>query len=182
MNFSHIVIDHVRWSAPKNKKSTCSHGSGKVRFQTPRTSIKISPSPKFQGALQLELDPTAFPDAFIQFIEDMQCAAHTQLHQHLENKRCYSPMKRMMAFDDALVFDQDGNLQGGGQCDGRYDASLILQVDGTWVTELSWGLRVRVLEIKIHAVEEKKQECAPAVTRILLDGKPFLFLNDDDDD
>lgn len=186
MNFCEIALDKVRWSAPKNNKATCSCGTGKIRFQTPRTTIKIAPSAKFHGALELEMDATRFPDEFLDFFDGLRMSAESHLGTDVSDKRYYTPLRRMMAFDDALIFDDQGSVLTEHHV-GSYDASLLIQLDGTWSSEASWGLRVRVLQIKLHASKAESHDGCQESVRVFLNGKPleplaepvYKFLPDD---
>lgn len=180
MDFSAIAVDKISWSSIANKKSKILYGSQKVRFQTPRTTAKMMPCPKFQGALQLEVDDTTFPDAFKDFMEAIVYSARQDLAEDIYGKTYYSPWKRVTAFDDALVFDAEGTLvkEEITERAGYHEVSMLVQIDGAWISEQSWGIRVRIMQIKIHSQDVKPVENVPRV-QIYMNGKPFMFVEDD---
>lgn len=179
MDFGSVALDRIRWGIPVKKKVNCSYGSEKPRFQVPATIIKLTKCPKFEGAVELSLEEMAFPPAFEDFMEDVCASAYTALEDVVRDKTYYSPWKRVTMFDDALAFDANGDIvKDVGTKKGYHMASLLVQLDGVWFSELSWGLRVRVIQLKLHEENVRPMDPEPAV-RIMVNGKPFLFVTDD---
>lgn len=96
----------------------------------------------------------------------------------VEERVYYEPWKRLTAFDDVLVFDAEETIiKNARERKGYHDASLLLQLDGLWFSERSWGIRYRVVQIKLHEQHIKPLEEEPPV-RIFVQGRPFMFVRD----
>lgn len=174
MDFSLIDTNRIQWSTPLKNKSKCLQ---KLRFQMPSTCIKLIPCPKFESALELSVDSSEFPIEFHDFMDDL---LETVPEESIGFRSYYDPWKRMTAFDDVLVFDTHENIiKNPGEKPGYHNASLLLQIDGLWFSERLWGIRFRVVQIKLHEEHVKPLAPEPPV-RILIEGKPYLFMHDDD--
>jgi hypothetical protein len=174
MDFSAIDTHRIQWGTPIKNKSKCLQ---KLRFQLPMASLKLVPCPKFEGALELSVDASDFPSEFNDFMDEL---LDTVPDESIGFRSYYAPWKRMTAFDDVLAFDAEGNvIKNIAEKKGYHEASLLLQIDGLWFSERLWGVRFRVAQIKLHKEHIKPLEEEPPV-RIFLEGKPFLFVQDDD--
>ena len=190
MDFAHICLDRLRWSPVIKKKSNCSYGSEKPRFQVPQTTIKLVPSPRFENAFDVSVEDVIFPEAFLEFIDGVRASAYTSIYDDLAHKSFYSPWNRLTMFDDGLVFDSSGTIVKDANIQkGYHTASLLVQLDGLWISDMSWGLRLRLVQIKLHEQHVKPLEPEPPV-HILVEGrevpqgkevscKPYLFVADD---
>ena len=152
-----------------------------VRVQVPRSVVKIVPSARFSDAYEVEIESRDVPPAFRAFCDEIRASAQRSLP--VESKTPYDPWRRLTVFDDALLFDTHGSIVKN-IVPGHHEVSLLVQLDGAWTSEMSWGLRFRVTQIKVHAEHVKPYE-EPAV-RILVNGhaplRPpasFLFVDDD---
>jgi hypothetical protein len=173
MDFHAIDTKTIRWGSVVKNKSKCLQN---LRFQLPMTRIKMVPCPKFEGALELCIDSSNFPCEFQEFMDDL---LDTVPLDSIGQRGYYPPWKRLTAFDDVLVFDAEGNLiKNTVERKGYHEASLLLQLDGLWISERSWGIRFRIVQIKLHKEHVQQLEDTPPV-KIFLDGKPFLFVHDD---
>lgn len=150
----------------------------------PRSVVKMMPSVRFPDAYEIQYKPHAFPDAFRDFYTALVASAETSLAADVAHKNVYEPWGRLTVFDDALLFDAHGTIVKNVPA-GHHDVSLLVQLDGAWMSEMSWGLRFRVLQLKVHTEHVEPYE-EPAV-RILVNGRPpasntvntFMFLADD---
>lgn len=173
MDFSLVDVNRIQWSIPLKNKSQCLQ---KIRFQAPRACIKLVPCPKFDGALELSVDDSRFPCEFHDFLDRLIESVPKDM---IEAKMYYDPWKRLTAFDDVIVFDAEEHIiKNAREKKGYHEASLLLQVDGLWLSERSWGFRFRVIQLKLHAENIKALDKEPPV-RILVEGKPYLFMRDD---
>jgi hypothetical protein len=171
MDFSLIDTQYVQWSVKQRAKSLqCLQ---KIRFQVPRTSLKIASCPKFDGALDVHVNSTTFPREFHEFIDAL---IDTIPDDMIEDRTYYDPWKKLTAFDDVLVFDAEEHIIKNVL--GYHDASLLIQVDGVWLTERSWGFRFRIVQIKLHRQHIRPIDPEPPV-RIFVRGSPYLFVRDD---
>jgi hypothetical protein len=138
----------------------------------------MTPCPKFDGALELAVDASTFPVEFQEFIDSLIDSVPEDM---VEDRVYYEPWKRLTAFDDVLVFDaEEGIIKNARERKGYHDASLLLQIDGLWFSERSWGIRFRVVQIKLHEEHVKPLEKEPSV-RIFVQGRPFMFVRDTDE-
>jgi hypothetical protein len=180
MDFAAIGVERVTWKGFAKNKSKCSYGSGAVRFQMPRGVVKMIPSVRFPDAYDVQCRPHAFPDAFRDFYNALLDSARESLAEDVAHKNAYDPWGRLTVFDDALLFDAQGAIVKNVP-PGYHDVSVLVQLDGAWMSDMSWGLRFRVVQLKVHA-EHVEPYVEPAV-RILVNGqsppKKFLFLADD---
>lgn len=134
----------------------------------PRGVVKMTPSVRFPDAYDVHYRPRALPDAFRDFYNALVASAEASLEDDVGHKNSYDPWGRLTVFDDALLFDAHGTIVKNVP-PGYHDVSLLVQLDGAWMSDMSWGLRFRVLQVKVHA-ENVEPYDQPAV-RILVNGQ-----------
>jgi hypothetical protein len=59
---------------------------------------------------------------------------------------------RVMAFADTPVFDSREALTA--ELESARSVSCILELQGTWSTETRWGLRWKILQVKVYEEEQ----------------------------
>lgn len=166
----------LRWSQLVKNKSKC---IDRVQFQTPRAPVRLSPCVKIRDSLQLSIDEYHFPHQFRECIEFIRESVIRCIPE-LETKTFYSPFSRVLAFETTLFFDDHGELiDKPMEKTGRHDASLLVQIDGVWTSEMSWGLRLRVHQVKLYPCTTPSVDENPPTGRpsIFINGKP-MFLSD----
>ena len=174
MDFAAVDVQRVKWGMLVKNKSKCLQ---KIRFQLPRSCMKLVVCPKFEGALELGLDEPQFPIEFMDFIDALIDSVPEDIKG---DKTYYSPWRRLTAFDDVLVFDKEENVvKNPKEKRGFHTASLLVQLDGLWVSERSWGFRFRTVQIKLNDEFVKPLEDDPPV-RIFIQGAPYRFVHDTD--
>lgn len=180
MEYTNIQVERIRWETGA-KKIKCSYGgSGKIMFQTPRMNVRMTSMPRFPGAVSLGID--TIPQSFRQFLETVETSACLALPDTLSHGSGTATFEKLAMFNDALVFDTDAVVVSNVEehCTGRWNVSLLVQMDGAWVGQSScWGLRFKIIQMKLHARVEaapnKKREYA-----FFVSGSPYLFLPDPD--
>jgi hypothetical protein len=82
---------------------------------------------------------------------------------------------RVTAFTDTLIFDAAGAVTADPS--GAKACSCLLELQGAWTSPARWGVRWKVVQVKLS--DEPAPRATAAPTRRAPD---FGFLNDDDDD
>ena len=159
MDFRDITIDRVKFNAPIRRgtslNSKATYGAGKIIFQLPRCYARISENPKFPGALDMVLSGASLRDvgavAFLAQLRD-RADETSVLTEHIFEKDFYDPMRKLTAFDETPIFDADGEIMKNvpDLYGSTHEVSLLVSLDGAWISERSWGMRVRVSQVKVH--------------------------------
>lgn len=150
MNYGALHLDRLAWiSTAKGSRAT--YGAAKFLFQTPRYPAELGHFYRIPGAITLSSTERDIEHSgFLKFIKDLEASASAALGY------CSEPMfalKKLTAFDVTEVFNGNGEyiVDPEDQFEpGVYDVSCLLQVMGTWASGSSWGLRLKVLQLKIH--------------------------------
>ena len=159
MDFRDIAIDRVQFNAPVRRgtslNSKATYGAGKIIFQLPRCYARITDNPKFPGALDMVLSGSSLRDvgaaAFLAQLRN-RADENSVLAEHIYEKEFYDPLRKLTAFDETPIFDACGSvLQNIPDLHGcTHEVSLLVSLDGAWISERSWGMRVRVSQVKVH--------------------------------
>lgn len=159
MDYKLLALERVSWTANACKVS---YGGGKFAFQTPVATAKITPFHKFPGAINIGMDCRHFPHHFNHFIRSIEGSATDAFPEleHLEPMR--SHFGKLTAFSNAHVFDHCGSLVPAPELlEGYYTIACIVQLDGTWATDSKWGLKFKVLQVKIYGDAEAPPPAPP---------------------
>jgi len=186
MDFRHVSIDRLDWRA-SGTKLKCVYGGGKALFQLPRLRARITPVPRFPGAIELAFTK-GIPGALTDFFERVRESAEWHMNPAPE-QRYLDPLRKLTAFNDTLAFDADGTLLTKCmQTLGPHaSVSCLVSLDGAWSSDTYWGLRLKLVQLKVHEeeLETNKTETDRAAVVFFEDGKPLkkrMFLDDDEDD
>lgn len=187
MDFRNVVVDRLNWSVSRGKLTRIKvvyGGGGKLEFQTPKIVVDIQAVPRFPGAFEMSVIDEIHDD-FISFVDDIEVGAKVAVRELVAGKRLFSSLRKFTAFNDAQVFDVDGDvIENMHQRPGKYNVAMMLQLDGAWVSERSWGIKFKVTEIQVFSTVVLDVPKKPQI-QILRDGiqvQKSVFIADDDDD
>lgn len=191
MNYSRIDVGRITWSGVSKKVAKAAYGGGKIVFQTPRFAAGVEPVHRFPGAVELKMRGEWESEAFLEFVQDLQISAMEAVPE-LTQLGMYDSLRRLTAFANALIFDaQEACIEDTDTLRGAYEASALLELQGAWTTERSWGLKFKVLQVKLHGeaapsrrppqkrlfvIEDSDDESVPQPS-----AKKLCFLPDDED-
>jgi hypothetical protein len=186
MDFRNVATERLQWSVSPGKTARIQvayGGAGKLEFQAPRTIVDLNPFPRFPGAVEMVV-VDGFHEAFETFVARIEGGAASALRARVQEKRQWPSLLKFTAFNDAKMFDVDGTItETLHRRPGRYAVSMMMQLDGAWVSEHSWGVKFKVTELKI--ISACAVDARPGPVRILRNGVPVkrsMFIDDDDDD
>lgn len=189
MDFRDISIDRVKFNVPVRRgaslNSKATYGAGKIAFQLPTCYAKFLDAPKFPGAVDMILQQSQSDPGSAAFLARLRDRAEEDenLAEHVENKDFFNPLRKLTAFDETPVFDACGVVMESSAelIGGTHEVSLLVHLDGAWISERSWGLRVRVSQVKVH-----RQRITPPPVTISFSQKStqprqgFMFQAEDD--
>jgi hypothetical protein len=186
MDFRNVVVDRLNWTVSlgklTNRIKVAYGGGGKLEFQTPMLTVDIQAVPRFPAAFEMSVIDEIHDD-FISFVDDIEVGAKVAIRELVAGKRFFSSRK-FTAFNDSKVFDVDGDvIENMHQRPGKYNVAMMLQLDGAWVSERSWGIKFKVTEIQIFSMVVL--DIPKPKIQVLRDGiqvQKNLFIADDDDD
>lgn len=148
MDYRPIVLSRLAWCGLKVSYG----GAGPLVIQTPPARYRALASRTF-GLGCRDLLLTGLPDAFLDFVRGIEASAADAVDlQGLTplEVAAWDGSVRLSAFDgETLWFDRDGGLvehtplaPHEGVC------AVLLQVVGVWKSPRSWGLKLKVKEVK----------------------------------
>ena len=182
-DFRAVEVRALKWF-PQSRKTV---PVTPVRVQVPASRCSITLCPGRYG-VELDLVGHAAHTLFVQFVRDVE--QHAREHARPSSKdltwrSCLDegalvPRLRLSAFDATRFFDAEG--QPCHEPTAFEGCSCLLELTGAWTTDVSWGLRWNLVEVKRapHAaslqppclfLEDDEQPPAPP---------PPMFLDDDD--
>jgi hypothetical protein len=192
MDFRDVCIDRIKFNKPVRRgaslASKASYGAGKITFQMPICYARFTSAPKFPGAVDIMLNISGLRDigalAFIAQLRD-RAEGDDVLACHIDDKNFFDPLRKLTAFDETPMFDSSGDVieTTGNLVDATHEISLLVNVDGAWISDRSWGLRIRISQVKIH-----RQRVTPPPVKLSFptSDKPtgprqgFMFRDEDD--
>lgn len=121
---------------------------------------------------------------FTDFISDLEISfMESPYGSRLNGKNRTDPMKKLVAFADTKMFDVDGaHVEDLDAHEGRWSVAMVLRLDGLWISERSYGLKLKVVHVKLYARDPPKRIHAAAFLDDSADEKvpaaAFGFLDD----
>ncbi len=148
MDYRPVVLSRLAWCGLKVSYG----GAGALVVQTPPARYRAVASHKFGlGCRDLEL--TGLPDQFLEFVRGIEASA-----LEANDLRGLTPVEtvawdgtvRLSAFDgETLWFDRDGAVIEHTPLEPHEGVCAVLvQVVGIWKSPRSWGLKLKVKEVK----------------------------------
>jgi hypothetical protein len=186
MDFRNAVVDRLNWTVSRGKLTRIKvayGGGGKLEFQTPILTVDINAVPRFPGAFEMSVIDEIHDD-FISFVDDIEVGAKVAIRELVAGKRLFSSLRKFTAFNDSKIFDVHGDIiENMYQMPGKYKVAMMLQLDGAWISERSWGIKLKVTELQVFSTVVRDVP-SPKI-QILRDGiqvQKSLFVDDDDDE
>jgi len=138
----------------------------------PRFTGTVEVHPRIAGAHQLCGHISYEP--FRDFVESLK--KHTEdIVPECTDKEYRDGFESLTMFDSTLIFHATGEILAVAE-PGTYELSLLVVISGLWMSEFSWGYRIDIKQLKLHQLhKEAEQE-----VRVFVEGKPLLFVPDDD--
>lgn len=188
MDFRDISVDRVKFNVPVRRgaslNSKATYGAGKIAFQLPTCYARFLSAPKFPGAIDmiLQFQSDLGSAAFLARLRD-RAEEDENLAEHVDNKDFFNPLRKLTAFDETPIFDARGVVMESSAelIGGTHEVSLLVHLDGAWISERSWGFRVRVSQVKVY-----RQRITPPPVTISFSQKStqpregFMFQTEDD--
>lgn len=146
-----LDTERLSWSTLNAKRtSKVSYGGGKFAFQTPTCPAHLQPFHKFPGSLMMSMEDDTFSPHFRSFVSDIERSAIDAVPE-LDMLEPVAHLKKITAFSNAHVFDNTNAVVHAPETyEGRYLVACILQLDGAWANDSKWGLKFKVLQVKIY--------------------------------
>jgi hypothetical protein len=148
MDYRPIDLSRLAWCGLKVSYG----GAGSLGVQTPPARYRAVASHKF-GLGCRDLHLTGLPAAFLDFLREIEASARMGV-----DLKGLTPIDtvawggtvRLSAFDgETLWFDRDGALVEHTPLEPHTGVcALLVQVVGIWKSPRSWGLKLKVKEVK----------------------------------
>lgn len=148
MDYRPIVLSRLAWCGLKVSYG----GAGTLVIQTPPARYRAAASHKFGlGCRDLEL--TGLLPGFLEFLRGIEASAAGAVDvQGLAPVEtvAWDGTVRLSAFDgETMWFDRDGAVIEHAPLDPRDGVcALLVQIVGIWTSARSWGLKLKVKEVK----------------------------------
>lgn len=148
MDYRPIVLSRLAWCGPKVSYG----GAGSLVVQTPPARYRAVASHKF-GLGCRDLDLTGLPDPFLDFLRGIEASAMDGVDlQGLApvDVVAWDGTVRLSAFDgETLWFDRDGGVIEHAPLEPHEGVcAALVHVVGVWTSPRSWGLKLKVKEVK----------------------------------
>lgn len=150
MDFRPIVLSRLAWCGLKVSYG----GAGSLTIQTPPARYRAVASHKF-GLGCRDLDLTGLPPAFLEFLRGIEASAAAAKALEIAGLTHFEVVAWdgtvwLSAFDgETLWFDRAGDLIEHTPLESHTGVCAVLvQVVGIWKSARSWGLKLKVKEIK----------------------------------
>jgi hypothetical protein len=114
-----------------------------------------------------------------------ECAEESLLGDHVAPKDFLDPLRRLTAFSDTPLFDAEGGvLESVEPLIGRtHEISVLVNLDGAWLSDRSWGFKLRIVQLKVHRQDAKPPPRPPAfLPAPTAPAQGFAFQDSDDED
>ena len=181
MDFRQVSVRDLAWRKTPRGASCLLREGGKVTVQTPVVACTVTRmQSKFAMGWTLEL---LMPETdqlrsefagFLQAVGDSAAAWGGMGAEPPLNLGSFRGNRtlRVTAFSDTLVFDAAGGVTDDPS---RAKAcSCLLELQGAWTSPARWGVRWKVVQVKLSDDPAPRATAAPA-------RQPFGFADEDDD-
>ena len=154
MDFRAVDPSTTTWSTwTRGQPGARARDGSKVVVQTPTCPCRVSLARPGMYRVDLKLHPAVPVHAqFAEWVGALEESASeaAELAEWRGKRRrsacVYNDGVRLMAFSDTLAFDEEGKLSAD-LMDAAACAALV-ELQGLWSTDTSWGLRWRVTQLK----------------------------------
>ena len=149
MDYRPIVLSRLAWCGTKVSYG----GAGSLTIQTPPARYRAVASHKF-GLGCRDIDLVGLAPSFLEFMRGVEASA-LATGPDLDGLTpvetiAWDGTMRLSAFDgETLWFDRDGALVEHTPLEPRDGVcAAIVQIVGVWTSSRSWGLKLKVKEVK----------------------------------
>lgn len=147
-----------RGTAGKTKTAAATYDGKRLRIQTPQCVAKLY---KNTNGMALSISPGGddIGRQFVEFLESYERVVASKAFAPEVSKTVYNGAIRLMCWDDTQWFDDAGTFLREAP-DSVGSVICVLEFVGCWATAQRWGLKWRVVQVKVCSSEEDTPQFA----------------------